>query len=78
MYCNLPFTRYYYAKQVKEHERNETKMRNSYILVDNPEGNRSFGRPNSEWKYIKIDFKELGCEGALFSFIRIWFTGRLL
>jgi hypothetical protein len=53
-------------------------MRNSYILVDNPEGNRSFERPNSEWKYIKIDFKELGCEGAVFSFIRIWFTGRLL
>jgi hypothetical protein len=35
------------------------------VLVGNPEGKRSLGRPRRRWEDgIKIDIKEIGCGGV--------------
>jgi hypothetical protein len=41
------------------------EMRNAYkILVGKPEGKRPLRRPRRRWKdNIKMDLKEVGCEG---------------
>jgi len=40
-------------------------MRNAYkILVGKPVGKRPFGRPTSRWENIRMDFREIECEGV--------------
>jgi hypothetical protein len=41
------------------------KKRNAYrILMENPDGKRSLGRPRRRWvDYIKMDLREIGCDG---------------
>jgi hypothetical protein len=40
-------------------------MRNAYkILVGEPEGQRSLGRPRHRWKDIRMDLMEVGWEGV--------------
>jgi hypothetical protein len=41
------------------------EIRNVYrLLVGNPEGKRSLGRPRHRWEDIKMDFREIGIEGV--------------
>jgi hypothetical protein len=41
------------------------EMRNSYtILVGEHKGNRPLGRPRRRWKDVKLDIREIGCEGV--------------
>ena len=33
------------------------------VLVGKPEGKRPLGGPRRRWENIKMDFREVGCEG---------------
>jgi hypothetical protein len=41
------------------------RLKNAYnILVGKPVWDRPLGRPRHRWDDIKIDLKDIGCEGA--------------
>jgi len=47
------------------------EMRDAYnILVGKPEGKCPLGRPRSRWEHnIRIDLREVGCEGVDWNFL---------
>jgi hypothetical protein len=49
-----------------EHVARMEEKRNAYrILVGNPEGNRTLGRPRRRWvDNIKMDLREMGSDGV--------------
>jgi hypothetical protein len=44
---------------------NREKRKASRVLAKKPEGNRSLGRPRYRWVgNIKMDLREIGCDGV--------------
>jgi hypothetical protein len=55
------------------------QIRNAYIKVENPEGERPFGRPKCMWEGNRISLEETGWESAEWNqIIRLWIGTNVL